>query len=401
MATQFAGWILRRVKPSLGCRKALCLLLPILVSACASTPPSLQKLANIPPLSYQEQALTTADVTQRVQTPDLLALDEDMRQFVATYTDGIGSQRQRLHMLHRAVSGRASLGVEYDPFAEGTAQQAFHRQTANCLSYANLFIALAREAGLDAQYQWVDVRPSWTRMGERVAVRLHVNAVVHLGNRDRFMVDLDPLPARDIAGSQEIDESDAQALYHNNIAMQALSREEIDEAWLHAVRALQLSPQMSHLWVNLGVIYRRSDQHDAAQMAYLQALEIDPFERSAMNNLMVLSELLGREEEHAYWQSRVDGYRDSNPFYHAWLGDQAAEEGDWRTARRHYEDALDLDPGDARLLFSMGVIYRELGQPKAALRYIEKAIDKANLFKEQETYRAKYDEINRSMLAVQ
>lgn len=401
MAPACANCITRRIAPSQRCRYALCLLFALLLSACASSPPHLEKLASIPPLTYQAQTLTTTDVTTRVHTPDLLAVDEDMRQFVATYTEGITSRRQRLHMLHRAVSGRASLGVEYDPFAEGTAQQAFHRQTANCLSYANLFIALAREAGLDAQYQWVDVRPSWTRMGERVAVRLHVNAVVHLDNRDRFMVDLDPLPARDIAGSQEIDETDAQALYHSNIAMNALSREVIDEAWLHAVRALQLSPEMPHLWVNLGVVYRRADQHEAAQMAYLQALDIDPFERSAMNNLMVLSELLGREEEQAYWQSKVDGYRDSNPFYHAWLGDQAAEEGDWRMARLHYDDALNLDPGDARLLFSMGLIYRELGQPKAALRYIEKAMGKANLYKEQETYRAEYDAINRAMLAAQ
>lgn len=401
MAFCLAVWFNRSVAPARGRARAFCLLLPLLLSACASSPPLHDKIAAIPPLHSQQQTLTAADVATRVQTPDLLEVDDDMRRFVARYTDGILSRRQRLHMLHRAISGGASLGVEYDPFAEGTARQAFHSQTANCLSYANLFIALAREAGLDAQYQWVDVRPSWTRMGERVAVRLHVNAVVHLSNRDRFMVDLDPLPARDIAGSQEIDESDAQALYHNNIAMNALSREQIDEAWLHTVRSLQLSPEMPHLWVNLGVVYRRAGQHEAAEAAYLQALEIDPFERSAMNNLMVLYELIGREEEHAYWQSKVDSYRDSNPFYHAWLGDQAAEEGDWRSARVHYEDALDLDPSDARLLFSMGIIYRELGQPKAALRYIDKAIAQANLYKEQEVYRAEYDKINSAMLAVQ
>ena len=66
--------------------------------------------------------------------------------------------------------------------------------------------------------------------------------------------------------------------------------------------ALQLSPQMSHLWVNLGVVYRRADQHQAAEAAYLHALEVDSFDRSAMNNLMVLYDLLDREEEYLYWK---------------------------------------------------------------------------------------------------
>lgn len=376
-------------------------LLLVLLSGCANSPQSLTRLSHLPPLQYQDEMLTIDQVALRAPTPDLLALDDEMRDFVDRYTVGASSRRQRLQSLHRAVSGTATLGLEYDPFAEGTASDAFHSQSANCLSYANLFVALAREAGLNAQYQWVDVRPSWTRMGERVAVRLHVNAVVHLSPRDRFMVDLDPLPARDITGSQEISDEDAQALFHSNIAMEALSREELDVAWLNAIRALQLSPHMSHLWVNLGVVYRRADQHQAAEAAYMQALELDSFDRSAMNNLMVLYELLGREQEYRYWQSKVDRYRDTNPYYHAWLGDQSAEEGDWRVARGHYEDALSLEPADASLQFSLAIIYRELGQPKAALRYLEKAMNNATLFKEQEIYRAEYERINRSMLAIQ
>ena len=33
----------------------------------------------------------------------------------------------------------------------------------------------------------------------------------------------------------------------------------------------------------------------------------------------------GREEERDMWASRVNRYRETNPFYHAWLGDQAGE----------------------------------------------------------------------------
>ena len=118
-----------------------------------------------------------------------------------------------------------------------------------------------------------------------------------------------------------------------------------------------------------------------------------------MNNLMVLYELEGDAEQFAHWEARVDRYRDRNPYYHAWLGDQAAEEGDWRGALGHYLEALDLQPEDSNLHFGVGLIYEQLDQPKAALRYVQQALDLATLRRDHELYRVKYEEINRSLVA--
>ena len=189
----------------------LFVLVPLLV-ACSSTPLFRTRVADLAPLQLAEQEIAVGYVAFLAPTPDLLAVDDDMRDFIQRYAGDRSGRRQRLLSLHRAVSGSATLGIEYDPMAEGTAAEVFHSQEANCLSYANLFVALAREADLDAAYQWVEVRPQWTRMGERVAVRLHVNAVIHLNRKDRFMVDIDPLPSRDITGSQEMSDTDAAAL---------------------------------------------------------------------------------------------------------------------------------------------------------------------------------------------
>ena len=51
----------------------------------------------------------------------------------------------------------------------------------------------------------------------------------------------------------------------STIAMEALAKEELERAWINAVRALQISPAIAHLWVNLGAIYRHAGQHRAAQ----------------------------------------------------------------------------------------------------------------------------------------
>ncbi|MFT4613693.1 MAG: Flp pilus assembly protein TadD [Bacteroidia bacterium] len=372
------------------------LLVPVLIasmamSACTTLPSVLRserQVNELPPIAWEGDTASVADVRHRVTDPDLLSVSDEMREFVERYTSGIASRRQRLRMLHAAVKGAATLGIEYDPGAGGGAQDVFHRGSANCLSYASLFIALAREAGLDAGYQWLEVRPSWTRYGERVLVGLHVNASVDLGRQERYMIDIDPLPSREIAGTQRITDDQAIALHHGNTAMQALGTDDVITAWLHTVRALQLHPQQSHMWVNLGAIYRAAGQHREAERSYLYALELDPWENSAMNNLVVLYAMDGRETDRQFWEGKVSGYRESNPFYHAWLGDQAAEKANWQAALENYQQALRLSPQDSQLLFALGTTHEQLGQSGLASRFIQRAIELATLRSEVDVYRA-------------
>ncbi len=387
-ATWQKGTAGRGARPR-GGRKIRLVLLALLfaaLTACTNTPARQRAVADLPPLQLETGTVSVAEVETLAPTPDLLATDQAMRDFVERYTGGVVSSRQRLMNLHRAVRGHASLGIEYDPVAGGTAQEVFHRGTANCLSYATLFVALAREAGLRAEYQWLHVRPEWTLRGERVQVRLHVNVLVKATHQDRFMIDIDPVPTREIAGSRRIQDTDAVALHHANAAMDALAAGAVEQAWLQSVRALQLSPDMPHLWVNLGAIYRHAGQNREAEENYLYALELDPWNDSAMNNLVVLYAMEGRDEERAHWEARVASYRDGNPYYHAWLGDQAADEQDWRQARDYYEKALELLPEDSRLLYALGLAHYQLDEPAAATDYIERAIERATLRSDIDTY---------------
>ena len=72
------------------------------------------------------------------------------------------------------------------------------------------------------------------------------------------MVDIDPLQSRDIAASRQISVTEALALYHSNIAMDALAAGDTEQArqWQQAVRnyerALALSPGNSRLLSALG-----------------------------------------------------------------------------------------------------------------------------------------------------
>ena len=389
----------KRYTSQRGSSRVLVTLLASLCLAGCATSRDPATLGVVDPLQLPDRVITLDDVELAPDAPDLLAMDEAMRQFVETYAGGRGSQRTRLVNLHQAVKSPAMLDMRYDPFAEGSAMDVFHTQSANCLSYAHLFVAMAREAGLDAQYQWLEVRPQWTRMGERVAVRLHVNVLVKTNRGEQYMVDIDPLASRDIAGSKRLSDQDAVALYHNNLAMDSLAQDDVETAWIQLVKALQLSPGMGQLWVNLGATYRRSGQLEAAERAYFRALSHDGGDRSAMNNLVILYNQMGREQEKNYWVDRVERYREANPYYHAWLGDKAAEADDWATALTHYDDALDLSPGDSRLLYSAGLIRYQLGDLEGASEYIAEAMEAATLRGDVEDYRIQLEAVQREMLA--
>lgn len=382
----------------LACAIGLLLTCALLV-ACSTTDTSTRAVANLAPLQWDGRLITPAEARDRVPVAPLLVVDDDMRDFVQRYTGNIHRDRQRLMMLHRAVSGAATLGMEYDPLAEGAAHEVFRRGSANCLAYATLFVALAREAGLAARYQQLQVRPQWTRQGERVTVRLHVNALVTIGVQEQYMVDIDPLPSRDIAGSRTISDEDALALHHSNIAMNAFADNDTEQAWLQSVRALQLSPGIPHLWVNLGVIYRANGQQFDAEQSYLYALQLDPEEHSAMNNLVVLYGMQERPVEREMWAQRVAQWREANPYYHAWLGEKAAEGGDWLLAVRHYERALKLSPGDSRLLFLLGQSHEHLGDSAIALAYLQRAIDSAAAPTDLVLYQGQFDTLREKQRA--
>jgi len=368
----------------------LAFILP-LVAGCAVKPDAADRVAALPPLQLEGELLAVSEVEQRVPTPDLLALNDEMKAFVARYTEDIRQEQQRLVNLHRAIRGSATLGVSYDAQAGGTAADVFYRGTANCLSYASLFVAMAREAGLDASYQWLEIRPQWTRSGERILVRLHVNVDVDVRHGQRFMADIDPLAPGDVAGSRLLGDIDAQALHHSNIAMQALAVNDLRSAWLHGVRALQWSPDLAHLWVNLGVIYRVAGQPAAAESSYLYALQLDGREYSAMNNLVILYGMQGRPLDQARWEARVASHRVDNPYYHAWLGEQAFESQDLQRALASYERAVALSPQDSRLLYSLGLVHWELGESALASAYVEQAIEAATLYSEITAYRVQLD----------
>ena len=71
------------------------------------------------------------------------------------------SREQRLQALVEMIFDRHGLDLQYDADATLTVSEIWQQRRANCLAFTLMFVALAREAGIQARVQEVGQVVSW------------------------------------------------------------------------------------------------------------------------------------------------------------------------------------------------------------------------------------------------
>lgn len=90
---------------------------------------------------------------------DILALTPEMIAFLDRNVDRSRNQHAELKQLLHAVLQSGRFELVYDDVTR-TAEETFRDRRGNCLSFTNLFVALARNLGLDARFQEVEIPPN-------------------------------------------------------------------------------------------------------------------------------------------------------------------------------------------------------------------------------------------------
>jgi Flp pilus assembly protein TadD len=306
----------------------------------------------------------------------VLALDADMRDFLALRVTG-RDDGTKLRQLTRAVIENASFRIAYGD-ATRSASETFHAERGNCLSFTNLFVALAREAGLTVSYQEVDVPPTWTTREEMFVVSRHVNALVTSQSGRSHVVDFNMAEFRAAYPRRAISDARAGAHYYSNLGVERLEAGDAEAAYAYFQRALAMDRTLPQAWVNIGAWYRRHGDAPRAEASYLEALRIDPRELAAMSNLASLHQREGHVELADWYRRRVAHYRLQNPYYRYERAKIAYLAGDFSGAARQLREALrrsDIDPTFYSLL---GMTYRELGRRDKAREAFTRAVELAD-----------------------
>jgi tetratricopeptide (TPR) repeat protein len=296
-----------------------------------------------------------------------------MREFLSRYVLQYGNPQTRLELLTLAISSSGVLNFKYDENLSLTAAEAFRARAGNCIGFANMMVALARAAGLDARYQEVFIRPEWSDYeDDTVLLFKHVNVVVNT-QRLSWVVDVSGVKIHPTERRRVIDDSYAKALYLNNIAVESLLVNDLPTAYAYMRKAIEADATATDPWVNLGVLYGRNAQLDDAAFAFNRALAIDPAEHSAMSNLYevyIEQGKLGLAED---IEKRVERYRRNNPYYLLKLSDQALANRQYRESIELLKSAIEKKDDDYKLHFALAKTQYLYGEVEAAQKSLLRA----------------------------
>lgn len=287
-----------------------------------------------------------------IESVDLLDITTEMRQFVDAHLEGRNFDQDRAWALAYAMLDPWLLDFEYDPQVTLTASEAFRTRQGNCLTFSNMFIAMARDAGLDAWYREVEIAPQWSSIDDTLLVSMHVNAATAERGK-QYVVDVSRRRPREGETVRRLSDRDAEAHFYNNLGADALVANDLPMAYAYFRKALQTNNQKPFIWANLGVVYRRNEQTADAMLAYQTALQIEDDHAVAMNNLYTLYEQDGHIEKAQALQGRVERNRRRNPYYLHYLAQVAIEEKNWDEAAEYASRAIRLQKGEYRFHYTL------------------------------------------------
>jgi tetratricopeptide (TPR) repeat protein len=339
----------------------LCLWIGLLPAAC--TAPTL-RVQDVPPLAGQ--------LVPEIHDAALLGVSPEMQQFTDVHARSGTNQAARAWMLAYASLDPYLLDFEYDPLVTLPADEAFRARRGNCLTFSNMFVAMARAAGLNAWYQEVRVPPKWSAVNETLLVSKHVNAVVE-EHGQRFVIDVSRRKSTSGEQTRRLSDREAAAQYYNNLGVDALVAGNLPLAYAHFAKALETLPGQAYLWSNLGVVLRRNGQNADAILAYSMALEDEHDHAVALNNLYSLYSELGNLEAAARLERRVESNRRKNPYYLHHLAELANEERRWSDAIELLDRAIDIDPNEYRFYYTLAQAQFHAGQVDTARASLDRA----------------------------
>ncbi len=300
-----------------------------------------------------------------------LEINSEMKDFLAQNIDRSVDSLQQVRDLVRIVFQENKLGFTYYP-ATRTAIETFTQRNGNCVSFTYLFIALARQLGLDARYREVDIVPLWSKIGNLVSLSGHANVAVFIGGRG-YVVDLFPEVNRIELDGRVVSDARAIAHFYNNKGVDELGAGRPGESVSCFREALASDPSLPSVWGNLGVAQSNMGATEEAEKDYRKALELDPGYLVAMSNLAALFEKTGRYREAKSYLAKVRKFKLRNPYYHFSLGVQAYQSGAFRESIDHFRAALKLKPVEHNFDLAIAKAYAQLGQMDKATGYLKLA----------------------------
>ena len=363
------------------------------LSSCVTTPDNTSTLGSIEVSSamvLETSPLASGAENLDFSQFDMLEMTPEMIEFVDSYMDGAQNRYARMKRLVYAIIGDGNFELIYDDKTR-TALETFRDARGNCLSFTNLFIAMARYLEIHAEYQEVDIPPDWSIVGESFLFSQHVNVLVDLGVGLQRVIDFNMYDFHVTYDRRTISDSRARAHYFSNIGVDHMLKGDTTLAYANFRQAILEDSTFSPAWINMGVLHRREKYPNYAEAAYKRAMEIYQFNLIAMSNLANLYQEEGKTELAEQYLARVQSHRMKNPYYRYQIANAAFTDGDYETAIKNLKYAIGQREDEDRFYFLLSLSYLMSGEKEEAQRWMKKAEKVAQQSERQKKYSHKLD----------
>ncbi len=353
-------------------------------------------------LGPKNTAIVPHSVDFSIPDVDILKLSDDMRAVLDKAVLSIGTPQGRLEMLLQLLISDVRYDPSDDTYGAKTAIESFEARSANSLSFASLFIAMARYAGLSVKFEEIPVSPTQTKSGNLIfgtrdigvliiiypqpdrksSVKISFTGGATETRVERFVfvpsaLDSKSPDANPFSG-HPVPDRRAFAQYYNSIGVKYLAAGDGQRAFRYFVKAVKTDPSLSLAWSNLGVSYLRNHQTVAAEKAYLQALSINPGMDDAsaitiMGNLGRLYRNAGMYKEAAFFENALAKIKENNPFYQFSLGKSAYANGRYEESILHFKKAIRKKEDEPMFYYAMALTCLKTGDVKTAEDSLQRA----------------------------
>lgn len=307
------------------------------------------------------------------ETLDLpLRITDEMREWLRTNVARGGTEHERLLRLLEAMERADGLDLRHEFGHTGTAEEVFKTGRYNCLSFSYLFVALAREMGIEAHYLAVDRIQRYEREGDLILVSGHIT-VGHGTGLHRKILQFNVGPELSYLRARRVSDRRALALFYANRGAESIRDGRLEDAreWLEI--GTGLDPGEPSNWVNLGVARRRLGDEKGAEEAYVNAARAEPGFVPAYTNLAALYRLSGDRSASDRLLEVLGGQGHRNPYIFLALGDSSVGRGLWDEAGAYYRRALRLADNQAEPMAALGQLAFTRGDDTEARRWLKKA----------------------------
>ncbi|MBL0211594.1 MAG: hypothetical protein IPQ13_11900 [Holophagaceae bacterium] len=267
------------------------------------------------------------------------------------------------------------LGITYDNSRTRTVSEVLRDRKANCISLTALYVASCNLVGIQAHFAEPVNLNHWTRDGQIIRMERHVVALVPIIPMGDVVADFLP-QLRQRQGlyiTKSLTPERVEALFHSNRAVELLIEGRPDAARVQADIAVEVDPTSNVSWNIRGVVLKHTGHLKQAEGDYLKALSLDAKDTAAIGNMESILLETGRPAEAVRYRQLGLELRKKDPYFQAFLAEEAMEAEQWEEAADRLAAAIKLLPHESSFYLMKARLELIGGKPQNALVALEQA----------------------------